>query len=81
MKISWVKCKNDIESFKIPEALGFNVIKLSEPEEIDNKIKEFVKQNCKMVVLSNEIAGFSEDIIKKYNTDKNVNIIIAHSKE
>ena len=34
-----------------------------------------------MVVVSNEIASFSEDIIKKYNRDKNISIIIAYGKE
>ena len=34
-----------------------------------------------MVVVSNEIASFSEDIIKKYNKDRNISIIIANSKE
>lgn len=81
MKVSWLKYEKDEKSFKIPEALGFDVIKLGNPEETDNKIKELMKKEYKMIVVSNEIAGFSEDIITKYNRDKNVSIIIATARE
>ncbi len=81
MKVSWIKYAKDKQSFKIPEALGFDVVKLENPEETDKKLKELMKQEYKMIVVSNEIAGFSEDIITKYNRDKNINIIIANSKE
>jgi len=81
MKVSWIKYEKDENSFKIPEALGFDVIKLENPEETDNKIKELMKKEYKMIVVSNEIAGFSEDIITKYNRDKNVSIIIATARE
>ena len=81
MKVSWIKYEKDNNSFKIPEALGFDVYKLKDPEQTDEKIKELMKQEYKMIIVSNEIAGFSGDIITKYNHDKNVNIIIANSKE
>lgn len=81
MKISWVKYKEDLNSFKIPEALGFDVFKIEDPEQTDDKIKELVKKDYKMLVVSDEIASFSEDIIKKYNKDKNINIIIATHRE
>lgn len=81
MKISWVKYKNDLENFKIPEALGFDVYKIENPEKTDEQIRELVKKDYRMVVVSDEIASFSEDIIKKYNKDKNISIIIATNKE
>lgn len=81
MKVSWIKYAKDKESFKIPEALGFDVFKLTDPEKTDDKIKELMRQEYRMIVVSNEIASFSEDIITKYNRDKNINIIIANSKE
>lgn len=81
MKISWIKYEKDNKSFKIPESLGFNVLRLKDPEETDKTINELIQQNYKTVILSNEIAGFSEDIIKKYGKDKSINIIIAGSKE
>lgn len=81
MKISWIKYKNDVDSFKMPEALGFDVYKIEDPETTDEKISELVKKDYRMVVVSDEIASFSEDIIKKYNKDKNISIIIATHRE
>ena len=81
MKVSWVKYAKDKNSFKIPEALGFDVFKLKDREQTDEAIRQLVRKDYKMVVVSNEIAGFSEDIIKKYNKDKNISIIIASNQE
>ena len=81
MKISWIKYKNDVDSFKMPEALGFDVYKIEDPETTDEKISELIKKDYRMVVVSDEIASFSEDIIKKYNKDKNIRIIIATHRE
>lgn len=81
MKMSWIKYEKDDLSFKVPEKLGFDVFKLIEPEETDNKIKELINKNYDFIIITSEIAGFSEDIIKRYNKDRNVNIIIARDKE
>lgn len=64
----------------IPERLGLKVERLENPEEVDNKMKELIKQNYKTIILSNEIAGFSSDIIKKYQNNLDVNIIIGIRK-
>ena len=79
--MSWIKYEKDDISFKVPEKLGFDVFKLDEPEEADNKIKELIDKRYDTIILTSEIAGFSEDIIKKYNKDRNINIIIAQDKE
>ena len=81
MKISWVKYENDDESFKMPERLGFDVFKLVEPEKTDDKIKELINKRYDTIIVTNEIASFSEDIVKKYSKDRNINIIIARDKE
>ena len=81
MKMSWIKYEKDDLSFKVPEKLGFDVFKLIEPEETDNKIKELINKNYDFIIITSEIGGFSEDIIKRYNKDRNVNIIIARDKE
>ena len=81
MKMSWIKYEKDDLSFKVPEKLGFDVFKLIVPEETDNKIKELINKNYDFIIVTSEIAGFSEDIIKKYDKDRNVNIIIARDKE
>lgn len=80
MKISWLKTKNDTESFKIFQNLGFDVYNLEEPENTDAKIKELIDNNCKTIILSNEIASFSKDIITKYNKQDDISIIIASGK-
>jgi len=49
-------------------------------EEVDKTMQELASQNYNMIVLSNEIAGFSEDIIKKYQKNKDINIIISPRK-
>lgn len=77
MKISWIKKEDDNYNFKIAERLGMDVYRIGNMEEIDTKMKELVDKRYDTIVLSNEIAGFSEDIIKKYNNDKNINIIIS----
>lgn len=81
MKMSWIKYVKDKESFKMPERLGFDVFKLDNPEETDNKLEELIKNNYNIIFITNEIAEFSENIIKKYNKDNKVNIIITKNKE
>lgn len=77
MKISWIKNEKDNKNFAIAERLGMDVHRLNNPEDVDKTMQELVNKDCKMIVLSNEIAGFSEDIIKKYQTNKDINIIIS----
>ena len=66
MKISWVKYKNDKKSFKILENLGFDVFKIEDLDDTDNKLKNLIKENYRTIIISNEVASFSEDLIKKY---------------
>lgn len=77
MKISWIKNEKDNKNFAIAERLGMDVHRLNNPEDVDKTIQELVNKDCKMIVLSNEIAGYSEDIIKKYQINKDINIIIS----
>ena len=57
--------------------LGFNVYNIEEPEKTDEKIEELVKSDCKIIILSNEIASFSGDIITKYANQDDVSIVIS----
>lgn len=77
MKISWIKYEKDNKDFRIAERLGMDVYRIESPEEVDSKMQELVNDNYKTIVLSNEVAGFSEDIIKKYQNNKDINIIIS----
>ena len=49
--------------------LGMNIEEIKEPEEIDNKIEELKKQKYTTIVIPNELASFSQDIISKYKYD------------
>ena len=79
--MSWIKYEKDDKSFKVPERLGFDVFKLYDLEKTDDKIKELIDRRYDTIILTNELAGFSEDIIKKYSKDQNISIIIAQDKE
>ena len=80
MSISWLKYVNDKKSFKIFKAFGMDVFEIEDLDKTDEKIEELVKQNYNTIVLSNQVANFSEDIIKKYSKKDNINIIIAQGK-
>lgn len=81
MKMSWIKYEKDAKSFRLPETLGFDVFKLKDLEQTDNTIKKLIKQNYDTIIISNEVAGFSEDIIKKYKKDKDIKIVISLNKD
>lgn len=77
MKISWIRGKDDNESFKILKNLGFEVYNMENPENIDKKIEELVQSDHKIIILSNEIASFSGDIITKYQNQDDISIVIT----
>lgn len=80
LKISWLKLKEDNNSFRIFKNIGLDVYDIEDGEDTDKKIQELVNNHYRTIVISNELAGFSEDIIKKYNKSQDINIIIANSK-
>ena len=61
--------------------MGFDVTELDDLERTDEVLKGLIQKNYNTIVLTNEVAGFSEDIIKKYNKIESVNIIITPNKE
>lgn len=67
MKVSWIKYEKDEKSFKVPELLGYDVWKLKELEKIDETLKYLIDNKYNTIILSNDVAAFSEDIIKKYS--------------
>ena len=80
MKISWIKQENDNRNFNMVERLGMDVYKLENPEEIDEKIETLIKKDYKTIVLSSDIAGFSSDIVTKYQNNSSIKIIISSRK-
>ena len=81
VKISWIKYENDDKSFNVPDKLGFDVFKLADPECTDKKIEELINKRYDVIILTNEIASFSQNVVKKYNHNRDVSIIIARNKE
>jgi len=80
MKISWIKSAQDKKSFEIFKNLGFDVFEVNNPEEADGRIEELINNNYSTIIISNELAGFSENIFKKYSSSQKVKIIITPSK-
>lgn len=81
LRITWVKYEKDKESFLVPKRLGMDVIELQDLEQTDKKLEELVQKNCTAIIVSNEVASFSQDIIQKYAFDENVNILISPTKK
>lgn len=80
LNISFIKYKNDTRKFNFFKAFGANIIELDNPEDIDIELEKLYKNDCRNIILSNEVANFSEDIIKKYKTNENISIFIAPKK-
>lgn len=81
MSIGWIKYKNDEKSFRMPKYLGLDVYDIEDLDDTDKKINELVENNYNTIIISNEVASFSEDIIKKYAKNEDVNIIITPNKK
>lgn len=81
MKISWIKYINDNKNFIFPKKLGMPVYELEDVEKIDEKISELYNKNYTTIIISSEVASFSQDIISKYKNKKNINIIITPNKK
>ena len=77
MKISFIKYKKDESSFRIAKGFGFDIYELESPENIDKEIEYLKEKKYTTIVISNELASFSDDLLAKYKNDTNINIIIA----
>ena len=77
MKISFIKYKKDENSFRIAKGFGFDIYELESPENIDKEIEYLKEKKYTTIVISNELASFSDDLLAKYKNDTNINIIIA----
>lgn len=79
MKVSWIRYKDD-DSFKIFKKLGMDVYDIEDLDKVDEKLRELINNDYKTIVLSNEVASFSEDIIKKYQKSDDIRIVITPNK-
>ena len=80
MKIALLKSSNDKKSFKLFETLGADISQISDLEKTDDKIKELIKNDYTTIIMTNEVAGFFESIMRKYNKTKDIKIVIAPPK-
>lgn len=80
MKISFIKYEKE-ENYQIPKILGINIEQIKEPEQIDEKIEELKEQKYTTIVISDELASFSEKILSKYKYDNSLNIVITPSRK
>ena len=80
MKFIFIKSKADIDGFKFFQKLGMKIYNIDDLENTDKIIAKMVNKDYKTIFLSNEVASFSEDIIKKYKTNQEILIIIAPNK-
>ena len=77
VKISCIKYSKDNNSFSFLKAIGANIVELEDLEKTDEELKKIVESKYKTIFISNEVASFSEDIIKKYNKNDDIRIIIT----
>ncbi len=77
MKISFIKYKDDKNRYKIAKMIGMDVFEISQPEEIDKQIEELEKQEYNTIFIPNNLASFSDSIVKKYRNTENLKIIIT----
>lgn len=76
LKISWIKYKNDNKSFRIFKNIGMDVVDIENREDIDTAINRLVSNDYKTIILSSDVAAFSNDIITKYQKSDDINIVI-----
>ena len=80
MKIVCMKYKNDNSSFKFFQNIGMDTCELEDLEQTDKTIQDLVDKEYQTIVVTNEVAGFSGDIMTKYQKSDNIHIVIAPSK-
>lgn len=81
MKVSWIKLESDKKNFRLAENLGFDVFSVKDDEEVDTKIDELISNKYNTIIVSNEVAGFSQKINNEYAKMKNIDIIISRDKD
>ena len=81
MKVSFIKYKDDKNSYKIAKMMGLDVYEINTPEEIDKQLEILEKEKYKTIFIHNKLASFSDNIIKKYKNSEDIKIILTPTKE
>lgn len=80
MKISYIKSIHDNTSFKFFKNIGMDGIELQDLENVDKVLNTLIEKDYTTFFITNEVAGYSQDLFKKYYNSKDINIIIAKTK-
>ena len=80
MKISYIKSIHDNSSFNFFKNIGMDGVELEDLENVDKVLSRLIDQNDTTFFITNEVAGYSQDLFKKYYNSKDINIIIAKTK-
>ena len=80
MKTSFIKSTKDKNNYSIAKGFGVEIVELDNTENIDKKIEELVVKEYKTIIIPNDLASFSQDIINKYANNTNTNIVIVPIK-
>lgn len=76
MKISFLKYYKNKETFQFAKRLGLDILEIQEPEKIDKVIDHLKEKHYDTIVMEDELASFSENMVYKYKNDNAINIII-----
>ena len=57
-----------------------DVFEIIDPEKIDEKIEDLKNEKYDTVIITNELASFSNNLINKYKNDDTMKIIITPNK-
>ena len=81
MNISYIRIKGDNKNYRLARGMGFDVFELEDPEMIDKELNNLKNKNYDTIIITNELASFSNDLISKYENDNKIKIIITPNKK
>lgn len=76
-KISYIKSIHDKTSFNFFKNIGMYGVELTDLDNVDKVLSKLIDKDYTTFFITNEVAGYSEDLFKKYYNSKDINIIIA----
>ena len=76
-KISYIKSIHDKTSFNFFKNIGMYGVELTDLHNVDKVLSKLIDKDYTTFFITNEVAGYSDDLFKKYYNSKDINIIIA----
>lgn len=78
-KMSFIKSNEDTNNYGMAKMFGVDIFNIDNPENIDSKIDELANK-YKTIIIPDDLASFSQEIIDKYSNNKKTNIVIVPIK-